>query len=201
MRLYLIRHGETIWNEKGLWQGIADVPLNEKGKDQAKKLAERLKRVDAIYSSPLKRCLETAREIAERFKKEVIVEEDLRECEISLWNGLTVEEAMREYPEEFKRWSTDPNFGTKGLESMKSVQDRMVKVMMKIVSQERLNGSEDVVIVSHSLSLRSFICWVLGLPLRLHRNFKLDNASLSIVEVESRPRLVLLNDTCHLEDT
>lgn len=69
MRLYLIRHGETIWNEKGLWQGIADVPLNEKGKDQAKKLAERLKRVDAIYSSPLKRCLETAREIAERFKK------------------------------------------------------------------------------------------------------------------------------------
>lgn len=70
---------------------------------------------------------------------------------------------------------------------------------MKIVSQEKLNGSENVVIVSHSLSLRAFICWVLGLPLYLHRNFKLDNASLSVVEIESKPRLVLLNDTCHLK--
>lgn len=69
MKLYLIRHGETIWNEKGLWQGITDVPLNEKGREQAKKLANSLERVDAIYSSPLKRSLETAEEIARRFEK------------------------------------------------------------------------------------------------------------------------------------
>ncbi|ABQ47422.1 MAG TPA: histidine phosphatase family protein [Thermotoga sp.] len=199
MKLYLIRHGETIWNEKGLWQGITDVPLNEKGREQAKKLANSLERVDAIYSSPLKRSLETAEEIARRFEKEIIVEEDLRECEISLWNGLTVEEAIREYPVEFKKWSSDPNFGMEGLESMRNVQNRVVKAIMKIVSQEKLNGSENVVIVSHSLSLRAFICWVLGLPLYLHRNFKLDNASLSVVEIESKPRLVLLNDTCHLK--
>ncbi|MCD6552281.1 histidine phosphatase family protein [Thermotoga sp.] len=201
MRLYLIRHGETLWNEKGLWQGITDVPLNEKGKEQARRVAERLKRVDAVYSSPLLRSFETAKEIAEKFGKEVRIEHDLRECEISLWNGLTVEEALRRYPYEYKKWSVDPNFETKGLESMRSVQKRMVNVVVKIVAQERLNNSSDVVIVSHSLSLRSYICWVLGLPLNLHRNFKLDNASLSIVEIESKPRLVLLNDTCHLENT
>ncbi|PLV60025.1 histidine phosphatase family protein [Thermotoga sp. KOL6] len=201
MKLYLVRHGETSWNEKGLWQGIADVPLNERGRNQAKKLAERLKKADAVYSSPLMRSFETAKEIAEKFEKKVKIEEGLKECEISLWNGLTVEEAMREYPYEFKKWSTDPNFEVEGLESMKNVQKRVVKSMIKIVARERLNGSNDVVVVSHSLSLRSFICWVLGLPLHLHRNFKLDNASLSIVEIESKPRLILLNDTCHLESS
>ena len=200
MYLYLVRHGETEWNEKGLWQGITDVPLNEKGIEQAKKLAKRLKRVDAVYSSPLSRSVMTAHEIAKRFQLEVKVEEGLRECEIRLWNGLTVEEAMRKFPYEFTEWNKNPYFETKGLESTASVQKRMVDTVLKIVANERLNGSEHVVIVSHAISLRAFICWVLGLPLHLRYNFKLDNASLSVVEFASRPKLLSLNDTCHLED-
>lgn len=197
MELFLIRHAKTDWNDLGLWQGNTDVPLNETGFEQARKIAQRLSKqhVEVIYTSPLLRASQTALVISKTLNLPLFVDERLRECEISLWNGLTMQETLEKYRNEFIRWSTQPDAEINGVEPLQKVQNRILQFIEEIIKKPF--GS--VAVVSHALVLRTFICWVLKLPLKEHKNFKLDNASISLVEAQSKLRLVYLNDTCHLD--
>ncbi|MEN3007451.1 histidine phosphatase family protein [Pseudothermotoga sp.] len=197
LKIFLIRHAKTDWNDLGLWQGNTDVPLNEAGFEQAKKIAQKLSKqhVEVIYTSPLLRARQTAFVISEMLNVPLFVDERLRECEISLWNGLTMQETLERYYNEYTLWSTQPSVEIEGVESLQKVQDRFLRFVEEIIKK----SFESVVVVSHALILRTFICWVLKLPLTEHKNFKLDNASISLVETQSRSRLVYLNDTCHLD--
>jgi probable phosphoglycerate mutase len=87
--LLLIRHGETDWNAEHRWQGHADVPLNARGRDQAKALAEELapEGVDAIYASDLSRARDTAEIVGERLGVPVVLDPDLREIDVGSWDG------------------------------------------------------------------------------------------------------------------
>ena len=194
--LYLVRHGKTTWNEKRLWQGNVDTELSEEGLIQARKLALRFSYVsiEAVYTSPLKRAYKTAEEIAKvHFMKPICVE-DLKECDISLWNGLTLEEVLNRYAEEFHRWNVDPEADIKGIESLGNLQRRIVKAVKEILK----NHEGDVVIVSHALALKAFVSWILGIPVTEHRRFKMENASVTVVEFSDNPRILVLNDTSHL---
>jgi broad specificity phosphatase PhoE len=93
--LLLVRHGETDWNAERRWQGHADVPLNERGRDQARALAESLagERIDAIFTSDLSRARETADIVAARLHVPVAVDPDLREIDVGPLEGLTADEA------------------------------------------------------------------------------------------------------------
>jgi len=98
--LLLVRHGETDWNRDRLIQGHTDVPLNENGREQSRRLAETLDgRVDAIYSSDLSRAVETATILAARSGLAVQVEKDLREKHFGTWEGLTDAVALERFPE------------------------------------------------------------------------------------------------------
>ena len=92
MRLILARHGETASNRDGLGLGLQDVPLTEKGRHQAEALAEALAgvKIDAVYSSPLRRALDTAQAIASRHGLEVVVDEGLTEMDVGELDGLTL---------------------------------------------------------------------------------------------------------------
>jgi broad specificity phosphatase PhoE len=92
--LLLIRHGETDWNAEHRWQGHADVPLNARGREQAKALAEELAPagVDAIYASDLSRARDTAEIVGERLGVPVVLDPDLREIDVGSREGLTGEE-------------------------------------------------------------------------------------------------------------
>ena len=92
VKLYLIRHAESEWNPIGRYQGLLDPELSERGREQAKSLGERLKDIElhAIYSSPLKRTMQTALEIARRKGMEVIPEERVIEIDHGVWSGLLV---------------------------------------------------------------------------------------------------------------
>jgi len=197
LRIFLVRHARTDWNDLGLWQGNCDVPLNQAGFEEAQKIAERLSKqnVQIIYSSPLSRAHQTAKVIGEELKVPVVLDERLKECEISLWNGLTMQETLQRYEREYRIWSTDPVAQIDGVESLQNVQNRIVLFFNELLQ----NSFESVVVVSHALSLRTLICWVLKLSLTEHKNFKLDNASISLIEIQDRVRLVYLNDTCHLD--
>lgn len=98
--LYIFRHGETDWNKEKRAQGWADIPLNAKGREQAKDLASVMAKVglDVIYSSPLSRALETANIVAEKTKAKVIINDGLREHNIGFLSGHIVK--MTENPEE-----------------------------------------------------------------------------------------------------
>lgn len=195
MRIYLVRHGSTEWNERGLWQGVVDTQLSENGRREVERLAQFLRRANfaAIYSSPMTRALQTAEIIATvtNHRGEVLVDERLRECEIRLWNGMSMEELIRSYPNEYRTWSSKLDADVPGVESLKSVQERMYNFLESVALQSVDDG---VIIVSHAIALRMLISKVLGIEPPNHVNFALDNASVTILESSSRRfRVALLN--------
>jgi probable phosphoglycerate mutase len=104
--LILVRHGETDWNRAGRFQGHADPPLNDRGREQARALAEALEPepLEAIYSSDLRRAHETAQIVAERKGLSVIVDPQLRERDVGPWAGLTLSEIEERFPDEVRLW-------------------------------------------------------------------------------------------------
>jgi len=103
--LLLVRHGETDWNAERRWQGHADVPLNERGREQARALADSLARteIDAIYSSDLSRARHTAEAVGARLDIPVVVDPALREIDVGPIEGLTAEESKA-----FDGWQGEP---------------------------------------------------------------------------------------------
>jgi len=108
--LYLIRHGQTAWNVEEVFRGRADVPLDERGRAQARATASVLasQPLAAVYSSPLQRAVLTARPIAEARGLAVEVDERLTDLDFGEWQGKTLTEARRTWPELFARWERDP---------------------------------------------------------------------------------------------
>src|SRR5512144_1584010 len=101
MRLILVRHGETLWNETKRFQGISDIELSSKGRAQACSLSRSLNKepVAAIYTSPLIRARQTAACIARHHACPVVVVEGLKEINQGKLEGLTGEEVRRDYPD------------------------------------------------------------------------------------------------------
>src|SRR5918999_3118854 len=104
--ILLARHGETDWNRESRFQGHADPPLNELGRQQARELAGSLtdSGVAAVYASPLARARETAEIVAEVLGLPVETRMALREVDVGSWQGLTREEVETRYPDDFRRW-------------------------------------------------------------------------------------------------
>jgi len=104
--ILLARHGETDWNRDGRFQGHADRPLNEAGREQARTLAEALvgESLAAVYTSPLRRAAETAEIVAAPHGLQPEPVESLREVDVGSWEGLTRADLERRYPEQFRRW-------------------------------------------------------------------------------------------------
>jgi len=109
-RIILVRHGETDWNRENRIQGGVDIPLNERGKGQARDIASKLAHtvIDYIYSSRLSRALETAVEIAKFHKLEVLTDKRLDELRQGKWEGMKTWEVRRLYPDLYSRWEKDP---------------------------------------------------------------------------------------------
>ena len=98
--LLFARHGQTDWNREGRWQGHADVPLNALGREQARALAARLAGdpLAALYSSDLRRALETAEIVGRALRLDVVSEPGLREIDVGSWSGLTGDEIAARHP-------------------------------------------------------------------------------------------------------
>jgi broad specificity phosphatase PhoE len=214
-RLLLIRHARSTWNAERRIQGCADPPLDERGREQAHRLVGRLRRCrpTALYTSPLQRALETADIIGRALDVPVIVEERLKEHDIGDVSGLTWEQVLEQYPDIARiarRWVEMPDDATfPGEEDVASFQARVVAAFEEILARhfpsdvampmaQRAEGT--VGVVSHGGTLGAYLSHVIGLSSRVSP-FRFANASLSIVEMNPvRPRIVLLNDTCHLGD-
>ena len=149
--LILARHGETDWNRDGRFQGHADPPLNDRGREQARSLAEALadQPVEAIYSSDLRRAHETAQIVAERKSMDVIVDPDLRERDVGEWSGLTFPEIEERFPDELRRFREE---GASIGESRKALAERVVAAVRRIADA---HPHGQVLVVTHGGALRS----------------------------------------------
>ena len=197
-RLFLIRHGRSTWNAVKRIQGHADPPLDRVGREQASRLAERLRgeEITMFYASPLLRARETADIIGEALDVPVAPDERLKEHGVGDITGLTWEQIGEQYPDVAQRWAEDPeNLKIPGAEESALFRVRVVAAFDDIVAR---HAEETAGVVTHGGTLGTFLNHLIGLPTRFSP-FRFANASLSIVEVNPmRPRIMLLNDTCHL---
>lgn len=196
--LYFMRHGETVWNTERRYQGMTDIELSDEGIRQAKCVAERFKNIhiDKIYSSPLKRAIETARPIAENKGLEIISEDAFREIHFGEWEGMTVPDLTQKYGDRYINFIREPhNYGFPGEENIDNVIKRIKPSIDRIIE----NDDGDVLIVSHGGIIRLMIMYIMGLDNSWFTKMWINNTGISIIEIKNDRRLMLtVNDSAHL---
>ena len=197
--IILARHGETDWNVGEVFRGRIDVELNETGIKQAELLAEYLSgvQVDAIYSSPLRRALKTAEEIAGHNKLEVNIAPGLIDFDFGEWQGLSHQEVKDKYKELYTKWVNHPEqVKMPAGESMDDVRERAVTVVDDVIRRH----AGTVVLVSHRVVNKVLICALLGLDNSHFWNIRQDTCGITIFAYE-KGRFILTkhNDTSYLK--
>ena len=198
-KLLLVRHGDTESGSTLRYWGQSDVKLSAVGLKQAERLRDRLatEKIDAIYTSNLQRASVTAKVIASNHQSNVITCDELNEVNFGKVEGLTFDEVSRLYPEVAKLWvSRSLSLEFPDGENFEKFNNRVSKFLSRL---EKHALEETILVVAHAGPLRLLVCHLLGLELRHWRQFRLDLASLSIVETYSQGAILnLLNDVSHL---
>lgn len=199
-RVIFVRHGETSWNRAKRYQGHSDIPLNEKGLQQAKRVAERLgdETISAVYSSDLIRAVQTAEIIGKQHSLHAVALPELREVNFGLWEGLRYEEIMATWPEVLSAIYSKPGVDRiPGGENFYEVKRRVTKGLSRCIAD---HNQETIVIVSHGGAIRILLCDALGLCIERMWSLRQGNTGINIVEYFADMAVVsLVNDTCHLD--
>lgn len=197
--IYLVRHGETTANVTGTLQGQSDVPLNEKGLEQARLVAERLKykHFDRILSSDLSRAAVTAKTIAGSRAVETFP--ILREWDLGAWAGLTMDEIAIKFPDEYEAVrSGDPEGKISGGESYREFNARAKKILQWLT--ESFPGKE-LLCVSHGGVIRSIFRAIMGAEAVKH--IRTDNTCICVIRYfheSCKWQIVTWNEISHLEN-
>ena len=182
-KLILVRHGETDWNQVNRIQGWLDIPLNTQGIKQAERLADELSRVEinAIYSSPLSRSLQTATIVAGKHALEVLESADLREINQGEWQGLLVSEAREKYKDLYTRWLNEP-FSVRPPhgETLEEVSRRVETACLNIVDS---HPGETVCLVTHKVTAALIKCHYQNLDYNRLWTLLPDNATWEVLNV------------------
>jgi probable phosphomutase (TIGR03848 family) len=194
--IYLIRHGENDFLNRRMAGWLPGVHLNEQGKAQAQALAEVLShvRLEAVYSSPLERAMETAEPLARAQGLRVIPRPDLGETHMGTWEGQTLRALRRR-----KLWQllkTTPSLVRfpQG-EAVSEAQARVVREI-EALRQTHKRARACIACVSHSDIIKLAISYYIGLPLDMYQRLSVSPASISVLRfAHDHPRLLRLNDT------
>jgi probable phosphoglycerate mutase len=156
--LLIARHGETDWNRERRWQGHADPPLNDLGREQARALAEQLRAdpPDALYGSDLARARETAEIVGQRLGLDVRLDSRLREVDVGEWSGLTTAELERLHPDGLRRRRLGGT-GWRHGESYEAMGERVGEALHDIATA---NPERRVLVVTHGGPMCSV--WLAG---------------------------------------
>ena len=199
-KLILVRHGDTELNSDERYWGHSDVKLSAAGFRQAERLRDRLaaQKIDAIYSSNLQRASETAEVITSRHQLAVTTCAELREINFGKLEGLTFDEINQLYPEVTRLWAEGSStLQYPGGESLDELNNRVSNFIGRL---KKHTPEETILIVAHSGPLRLLMCQLLGIGLQHWRQFRLDLASLSMLEPHPQGAILsLLNDVSHLK--
>ena len=203
MRIILARHGETEWNRIGRFQGRSDIPLNDNGKAQVRALGRVLRGepLEAIYTSPLIRAIETARAIGAHHPGVDLKEESaLIEMDLGEFEGIDFKSWAARYPDFRIKWQQSPSsVQMPGGENLKVVQNRAINCLEEIIG--RHTDHSNIAICSHNFVIVSILCHALDIDLDRFREIKQETASFSILRKQEE-RLVVdeINRRTHVTD-
>lgn len=202
-RILLVRHGQTIWNvgassEGERFRGRIDLPLNERGREQAAALARRLisEPITAIYASPLQRAIETAEPLARQRGLAVHPLQSLIDINYGDWQEHLHSEIARSSPILYRQWLDEPHLvrPPQG-ETLDEVRERSMKALEGLLEK---HGEECILFSAHQVINKVLVCAMLGLDNSHFWNIKQDNGCLNIFEYNGKFITHLINDTCHL---
>ncbi|MCZ7460566.1 bifunctional RNase H/acid phosphatase [Streptomyces sp. WMMC940] len=197
----LLRHGETALTPEKRFSGSGDHELSEVGRRQAEAVAAALAArgtIQAIVSSPLKRCRQTAEAVATRLGLDVRIDEGLRETDFGAWEGLTFAEVRERYGDDLDAWLASPKAEpTGGGESFATVARRVAATRDRLVREYQ---GRTVLVVTHVTPIKTLVRLAIGAPPESLFRMELSAASVSAVAyyADGNASLRLLNDTSHL---
>ena len=187
MKLILIRHGRTDWNVQGRVQGRTDIPLDETGLRQAAAVARRLSgiRLNAIYTSPLRRAHDTAKAVAAFHDCDIYVSEKLTEINFGAWEGKTGSELEAQYAALWRDWNWILHPETCREMGAESADDILLRTLA---------------LISHTMPIKLLTAHMIGLPAAKIQALKLANCSYTELDVTDadHAQLWVWNDTSHL---
>ena len=201
-KIYLVRHAEAAGNKQRFFQGHMDGKVSENGRAQLERLSKRFETIhlDALYSSPLSRAVETAKAVNSGSGLEIVTDDRLMEINGGVFEGVAWAELPVRFPEEAERWSLRPwEFAPENGEAMTHVMARMQQ-MLEDIGRRHEGGT--VGAVSHGCAIRAALCAVMhGDILRLNDVDWCDNTAVTLLIWEDgRLRLEWANDNSHLDN-
>lgn len=179
MEVYLVRHGETIWNKERRYYGFSDVDLSEIGLQQAQSLGNFMKQIsfDKVISSPLCRAMDTAKEL---FDGEIQTDIRLMEQNFGLFEGKTYQELLSEFPKELQAWNDDhENYRLPEGESFLDVRIRVEAFLSDLQKEEG-----KILIVAHKGTFGHLLAAMMHLPPSGYWNFVFDQGTYSKIDLQ-----------------
>lgn len=204
MKIYFIRHGETVWNTLKIFQGSSNSPLTEKGREQAKKLGEKLKNTEFtnFYSSPMGRTIETSQLIIGDRNIKIEFIEEFKEISVGRMEGVPREKFEKDFPEQYhnfffnpKDYDPTPFDG----ETYPHLLERVQIGLNKIIQNHE---KDDIVaVVSHGVTLKAIFKIIKNMSFEeLGEAPVPKNTSLSIVDyTDGKYTVEVFSDISHLE--
>jgi len=196
--IIIARHGQTEWNVGEVFRGRADIELDETGVKQAELLAEYLSnaKIDAIYSSPMKRALKTAKAIASHHQLDVEIAPGLIDFNFGEWQGLSHQEVKEKYTELYKQWTNTPHkVRMPAGETLDDVRKRATGVVNEVIARYE----DTVVLIAHRVVNKVLICALLGLDNSHFWDIRQDTCGITTFNYENG-RFILTehNNTSYL---
>ncbi len=178
--LYLVRHGQTTWNEDGRIQGQTDIGLSQAGKQEAEELARWLERqsFDAVVASDLSRARETARLLVPGAEVQTLPE--LRELHFGQWEGRTLAEVRTADRANWSLWMRNPfEHAPPGGETLLQLADRIDRVLDAVHSFD----GDKILLVTHQTPIQIILCRLLDLNPRNYWKLVVSTGSLTVVQL------------------
>ncbi|MHC1724389.1 MAG: histidine phosphatase family protein [Aminipila sp.] len=185
MDIYLVRHGQTEWDEERRMQGSENSDMTAMGKEDSKYLAKELSRTEfsQIYSSPLGRAMETAKYIKMGRTQEIMTFEAFREMSLGEWEGRLDSDVKAKYPEEHNNfWNRPHIFKPAGGETFEELRERVQKGLEELI---KAAVGDRILVVTHPLVIRTILCIVHDYPLDdFWKTPFLKSTSLTVLRVD-----------------
>lgn len=195
MKLILVRHGQTEQNKNRIWQGHSEGMLNEEGKEQAKKLADRLEKenIDVIYCSDLQRTRNTIKPYLKKNNTPIYYAEELRERNLGVLEGATTEQ-IEEYMTKNNINFDNTNFETG--ETSPEFKGRVFKLYSEVLNKHE---NETVLFVSHGGTIAQIMLHLFNHSKGEFKAYVPNNTGITKIEVKKgKPKLLVFNDIRHL---
>jgi broad specificity phosphatase PhoE len=202
LKLYLLRHGETAYSKTGGYCGELDIDLTAEGVQMAQQFAETYSALPwvAVYVSPMKRTVATAKPLCDALRIEMQLRDGLKEIRYGQWEDQTVEYVKKQYPDDYLRWLAEPAWNPPtGGETGVEIASRSALVIREI--QERYDDG-NVLVVSHKATIRIILCSLLGIDLGRYRD-RIDApaGSVSVVRFDAHgPLLQVVGERNYMDE-